>query len=226
MEFYEYDDPLNEIYHHGIKGQKWGIRRFQNKDGSLTAKGGKRYNGSDYKPRKSIGERISEHRTAVKRKNNLKKARAAREEKKRAAAEELAKAEQRKKDIAAGKIKAKDMTESELKDRINRLNDEKRYNQLMEETGHNSKIESYGKKFVNKMWNEAVQPALVESGRKMLTDKISEAIKKNTPVEEFDLDKFWKNRNKMSTQQIMDVNKRLTAEDQIKKKMDDRKSRI
>ena len=31
------------IYHHGIKGQKWGIRRFQNKDGSLTTAGKKRY---------------------------------------------------------------------------------------------------------------------------------------------------------------------------------------
>lgn len=33
----------NELYHHGIKGMKWGIRRFQNKDGSLTKAGKKRY---------------------------------------------------------------------------------------------------------------------------------------------------------------------------------------
>ena len=32
----------NELNHHGIKGQKWGIRRFQNKDGSLTLAGRKR----------------------------------------------------------------------------------------------------------------------------------------------------------------------------------------
>lgn len=38
MEYY--DDYLE---HHGIKGQKWGIRRFQNADGTLTAKGQKRY---------------------------------------------------------------------------------------------------------------------------------------------------------------------------------------
>lgn len=30
------------LIHHGIKGQKWGIRRFQNKDGSLTPAGRKR----------------------------------------------------------------------------------------------------------------------------------------------------------------------------------------
>lgn len=32
----------NELYHHGIKGQKWGVRRYQNKDGSLTLAGKKR----------------------------------------------------------------------------------------------------------------------------------------------------------------------------------------
>lgn len=33
----------NELYHHGIKGMKWGVRRYQNKDGSLTNAGKKRY---------------------------------------------------------------------------------------------------------------------------------------------------------------------------------------
>lgn len=33
----------NFLYHHGIKGQKWGIRRFQNDDGTLTEEGKKRY---------------------------------------------------------------------------------------------------------------------------------------------------------------------------------------
>ena len=31
------------LYHHGILGQRWGIRRFRNKDGSLTSAGKKRY---------------------------------------------------------------------------------------------------------------------------------------------------------------------------------------
>ena len=33
----------SELYHHGIKGQKWGVRRFQNEDGSLTPAGKERY---------------------------------------------------------------------------------------------------------------------------------------------------------------------------------------
>lgn len=35
---------MSELYHHGIKGQKWGVRRYQNKDGSLTVAGRKRRN--------------------------------------------------------------------------------------------------------------------------------------------------------------------------------------
>ena len=32
-----------ELMHHGVKGMKWGVRRYQNKDGSLTSKGKKHY---------------------------------------------------------------------------------------------------------------------------------------------------------------------------------------
>lgn len=39
----EYMIVNGELYHHGTKGMRWGIRRYQNKDGSLTPAGRKRY---------------------------------------------------------------------------------------------------------------------------------------------------------------------------------------
>ena len=223
MEYYNPYEPY-ELTHWGIKNMKWGIRRFQNKDGSLTPEGGKRYNGSDYQPRKSLGQKISDYKKASAKKKQLEKARAARAEKKRAEEEAKAKAEQRKKDVESGKIKAKDMTSEELRDRINRMNDEKRYKQLMEETGHTSVIETYGKQFAKKMWDQAIVPAATEAGKELVKKAILNASKKEAPVEEFNLDKMWKKRNKLTTQQIMDMNKRLTAEDSIKKKIDERKA--
>lgn len=49
-----------ELYHWGVKGQKWGVRRYQNKDGSLTAAGRKRY---------SDDPKVAESKAAVKRAN-------------------------------------------------------------------------------------------------------------------------------------------------------------
>jgi len=44
------------LIHHGIKGQKWGIRRFQNEDGSLTAEGRARYGYTVSTPKKDISK--------------------------------------------------------------------------------------------------------------------------------------------------------------------------
>ena len=68
---------LSYLFHHGIKGQRWGVRRYQNKDGSLTSAGKKRYEiqsgdqydiikkGSSFQRIANSGEHIDDRRKYV-----------------------------------------------------------------------------------------------------------------------------------------------------------------
>ena len=60
-------DNNDYLAHHGIKGQKWGVRRFQNPDGSLTDEGRKRY-GSTQK----LNQHIKDMAAAIKKKISTK----------------------------------------------------------------------------------------------------------------------------------------------------------
>lgn len=102
---------MNELYHHGIKGQRWGVRRYQNPDGSLTAAGRRKRNtkslfkpGKDGKP--STAERT--FRSVSDAASTSKK---------------LIKKTQPKEDISS-------LSEQELKRRIYRLNLERQYRDL------------------------------------------------------------------------------------------------
>lgn len=56
----------NELTHWGIKGQKWGVRRFQNKDGSLTNAGKKRYGDDESSSNSSKKMSRKERNAAIK----------------------------------------------------------------------------------------------------------------------------------------------------------------
>lgn len=65
----------SELYHWGIKGMKWGVRRFQNEDGSLTTAGKKRYGdestGSDKKTSSNNGPKTPRKGLIARRKDSL-----------------------------------------------------------------------------------------------------------------------------------------------------------
>ena len=129
---------MSDLRHHGIKGQKWGVRRFQNADGSLTAAGRKRYGdgessydyGKDSGGRKVV--RVSKGSSVEDYQNAIKKTKAAGE-----SVENIRKFNndvKRIKDPAMEKRIRKSteqMTDKELQQRVNRLNMEDNYTRMM-----------------------------------------------------------------------------------------------
>ena len=104
----------DELKHYGIKGMKWGVRRFQNSDGSLTADGKKRYSGDNLK---DIQKQVNQGKNVV---DGVKKTKAKAAEKRT------------EKEI---KDDLSQMSDKELRDIVNRLNMEERYTQVMKSRG-------------------------------------------------------------------------------------------
>lgn len=119
---------MSNLQHHGIKGQKWGVRRFQNTDGSLTAEGKKRYSVNDYQQAidktKTAGKIVNEAKTLN---NTIKKV-------------NDPAAERRIRKSAA------EMSDIELQKRVQRLNMEDNYTRMML---HRENLER-GRTFVDK----------------------------------------------------------------------------
>lgn len=63
--------PDDSLAHHGIKGQKWGVRRYQNADGSLTEAGKKRYGTDLVNSEKKLGHEYEKYELKQKRTNRV-----------------------------------------------------------------------------------------------------------------------------------------------------------
>jgi hypothetical protein len=123
------------LCHYGILGMKWGVRRYQNKDGSLTPAGKKRADKMKDEYTKLTGKRLI--RKPIKKSDQ-------------------------QEDITKKRIK--DMSDTEIKDRITRLENEKRLSGLQRDTA------STGQKVATAAVRDVLAPAAISAGKQLLTN--------------------------------------------------------
>lgn len=153
----------NELMHWGIKGMKWGVRRYQNKDGSLTPAGKKRYDKEMAKLKEE--EKIAKNKLRTQAKLN-------KLDEKRKEIEALKSGKPIAKSTKQhSKPSVKDMSDEELRQTVNRLLMEQQYAKL------NPQQVSAGQKFIKKVMNDVVAPAATEVGKNVLKDAMTKAVK-------------------------------------------------
>ena len=141
----------DELYHHGVLGMKWGRRRYQNKDGSLTPAGKKRANKLLKQYSKVTGKKIIIKKKTVEGNHE----------------------EKTIKDMTNEELKSRTTRMNLESDYINAKT---RLSSLTKKPETKQQV-SKGKQFTNKVMKEVVGPSAVQAGKTVLQDWLTKVGK-------------------------------------------------
>lgn len=227
----------DELTHWGIKGQKWGERKYQYKDGSLTPAGRKRYGDApDFVKKNKVSRKVQKQRA-----KNLEKARQAKAEKKKAEEEAKRKEEEalKKKEQLLKSVDAKELyknkdllTNQEIQDRLTRIDLENRLNSKIEPTktgmekateylDKTTKLVTAGSNLYKSVDGVVSMVTGKNIGKHLGLDKLGEE-----KLKDFDPDDFVKNMHKLSDDEFNKKYGRYTKVNLVKKAEADKAQKI
>lgn len=205
-----------EIYHHGVKGMRWGIRRYQKKDGSLTRLGKKRRQADEDEQKKQQKEQAKTQKAQAKaQKKQLQEAEAKKKQEEQEAAQKK-KAEEAREELRSRLLKSNNaqeiyenrnlLTTQEINERLTRIDAERR---LGAEAAKN-KV-TFGDK-VQKAVDKASKIAnTIETAYQITQKPFYKALMKKLKGEQipkthkFDMDELLKKVDTMSTKELTDT---------------------
>lgn len=182
--------PNGELYHWGIKGMRWGVRRYQNKDGSLTAAGRKHYSAENEKLK--AREKVIKGREKAAARQAKLDAKKAELDAREAALNGKAKPAKKSDGDSAKPKSVKDMTDDELRTLTTRMQLEKNYLDAQKNLEAATPKEiapakvKRGRDFLNNVMNEVIAPAAKTTAKewleKTLKDKAGLNQKETDPI--------------------------------------------
>lgn len=209
----------SSLQHHGVKGMRWGVRRYQNSDGTLTEAGKKRY--AKELAKIEAEKKILRNRAKTQAKiDKLNAARRANEEQKEALGlkkPKLAIPKRAPKPEGPKKKTIKDLSDEELQARINRMRLENDYKKLVSEL--NPQKVSAGEKFFKEQVAPKATKAITDLATDFATKKAKELLGLNnkSPMEKL---KEESTKAEYLTK-IMKYEEEKEKRDEKKKKKDD-----